>query len=73
MNGVKAVRIDEESLIVDLMEGRTISVPLAWYPRLADAEPESLGPLRRQSGGSRDRDRRYAAIAMASMESGGSE
>jgi hypothetical protein len=39
---VKAVRIDEESLIVDLMDGRTISVPLVWYPRLADAEPESL-------------------------------
>jgi hypothetical protein len=39
---VKGVRIDEDSLIVDLMDGRTISVPLAWYPRLADAQPESL-------------------------------
>jgi hypothetical protein len=28
------VVITEDSLIVDLMDGRTISVPLAWYPRL---------------------------------------
>ena len=39
---VKAVRISADSLIVDLMDGRTISVPLAWYPRLADAEPKLL-------------------------------
>lgn len=31
------VRTDEHSLIVDLMDGRTISVPLNWYPRLAHA------------------------------------
>ncbi len=36
---VRDVRIDEESLSVDLMDGRTITVPLAWYPRLADAAP----------------------------------
>ena len=29
------VRITEDSLIVDLVDGRTISVPLALYPRLA--------------------------------------
>lgn len=34
------VRFDEASLIVDLMDGRTISAPLAWYPRLARATPE---------------------------------
>jgi hypothetical protein len=28
------VAVTEESLIVDLADGRTISVPLAWYPRL---------------------------------------
>ena len=33
------VRFDEASLIVDLMDGRTISVPLAWYPRLLRATP----------------------------------
>lgn len=33
-------RCDEHNLIVDLMDGRTISVPLAWYPRLLHASPE---------------------------------
>lgn len=36
---VADVRCDEDSLIVDLMDGRTISVPLAWYPRLLQATP----------------------------------
>jgi hypothetical protein len=31
---VKAVRIDGDVLTVDLMDGRTISVPIAWFPRL---------------------------------------
>jgi hypothetical protein len=31
----QGVRVTEDSLIVDLVDGRTISVPLAWYPRLA--------------------------------------
>ncbi|KQT31216.1 hypothetical protein ASG29_14655 [Sphingomonas sp. Leaf412] len=31
------VRFDDASLIVDLMDGRTISAPLAWYPRLLRA------------------------------------
>jgi hypothetical protein len=35
-----AVRCDEHSLTVDLSDGRTISVPLAWFPRLFDATPE---------------------------------
>ena len=38
---VRDVRVDQDALIVDLMDGRTISVPLAWYPRLADASPEA--------------------------------
>ncbi|MBY0283582.1 MAG: DUF2442 domain-containing protein [Sphingomonas sp.] len=33
------VRFDDASLIVDLMDGRTISVPLVWYPRLLHATP----------------------------------
>ncbi len=39
---VKDVRITGEALSVDLMDGRTITVPLAWYPRLANAKPEQL-------------------------------
>lgn len=34
------VRFDEHSLIVDLMDGRAISAPLAWYPRLLRASTE---------------------------------
>lgn len=37
---VAGVSFDDDRLIVDLMDGRTISVPLAWYPRLFDATPE---------------------------------
>ncbi len=37
---VKSVRCADDLLIVDLVDGRTISVPLAWYPRLLNATPE---------------------------------
>lgn len=37
---VKAVYFTEETISVDLMDGRTITVPLAWYPRLLNALPE---------------------------------
>jgi len=30
----------EDALIVDLSDGRTISAPLAWYPRLLYGTPE---------------------------------
>ena len=32
--------ITADNVVVGLMDGRTISVPLAWYPRLANAAPE---------------------------------
>jgi hypothetical protein len=34
------VAITHESLVVDLTDGRTISAPLAWYPRLLHGTPE---------------------------------
>lgn len=34
------LRFTDESLIVDLADGRTITVPLSWYPRLAHATKE---------------------------------
>ena len=37
---VKDVHLTEDSLCVDLMDGRTITVPLAWYPRLLHATQE---------------------------------
>ena len=34
---VKNVRFTRDSLVVDLTDGRSVSVPLAWYPRLQAA------------------------------------
>ncbi len=34
------VHIDDEALTVDLTDGRTVSVPLAWYPRLLHGSSE---------------------------------
>ncbi len=34
------VIITEEKLIIDLADGRGISVPLAWYPRLLHGSPQ---------------------------------
>jgi len=37
---IQAVRVDDDTLTVDLADGRTLAVPLAWYPRLLYATPE---------------------------------
>lgn len=34
---VSDVRFEDDRLIVDLADGRTIAVPVAWYPRLEQA------------------------------------
>ena len=34
-----AVRFDENTMWVDLTDGRTLGVPLAWFPRLLHATP----------------------------------
>lgn len=36
---VRDVRLSDEHLSVDLVDGRTITVPLRWYPRLWNATP----------------------------------
>jgi Protein of unknown function (DUF2442) len=35
----KAVRFDDDSMWVDLEDGRTLGIPLAWYPRLLHGTP----------------------------------
>ncbi len=46
----KNVRVTDRALVVELRDGRVVSVPLAWYPRLAEGSPgerrrwELLGP-----------------------------
>jgi hypothetical protein len=34
------VRFTEDAMIVSLSDGREVSVPLEWFPRLRDATPE---------------------------------
>jgi hypothetical protein len=46
----KSVRVTARVLVVDLRDGRTVSVPLHWYPRLLHGSPrererwELIGP-----------------------------
>ena len=35
-----SVRFDDVTMWVELTDGRTIGVPLAWFPRLLHASPE---------------------------------
>ena len=37
--GARAIEVTDGLLTAQLIDGRTISVPLAWYPRLLDATP----------------------------------
>lgn len=37
---VKSVSVTDDDLIAELADGRTIAVPLAWYPRLLHGTPE---------------------------------
>jgi hypothetical protein len=34
-----SVRFDEHAMWVELTDGRTLGVPLAWFPRLLQAKP----------------------------------
>ena len=40
------VRVTEDTLTVELSDGRTISVPLEWFPRLVHARPEEVNKWR---------------------------
>lgn len=48
---VKDVHLTEETISVDLMDGRTITVPLVWYPRLLNATPEQQAKWKVSGGG----------------------
>lgn len=39
-SSAKTLRFDDYTMWVDLMDGRTLGVPLAWFPVLLDATPE---------------------------------
>lgn len=34
------VRVTDDDLIVELVDGRTVSVPIAWFPRLLQGRPD---------------------------------
>jgi hypothetical protein len=48
---VKDVHFSEDTISVDMIDGRTITAPLAWYPRLLHATPEQRANWRISSGG----------------------
>ncbi len=48
---VAEVEITEDELSVRLMDGRTISVPLVWYPRLLNATEKQRKNWRISGGG----------------------
>jgi Protein of unknown function (DUF2442) len=48
---VRGVEVSGEELTVRLMDGRTISVPVAWYPRLAEASPAERADWEIAGGG----------------------
>jgi hypothetical protein len=43
---IRTVRVTDDEIIAELMDGRTISVPLAWSWRLAEATPEQRANVR---------------------------
>ena len=42
----KSARVSEDALTIDLADGRTISAPLAWYPRLLQGTSEERNRYR---------------------------
>jgi hypothetical protein len=39
-SSAKALRFDDDTMWVDLTDGRTLGIPLAWFPILLEATPE---------------------------------
>jgi hypothetical protein len=54
-NGVitsaKAVRFDDDNMWVELEDGRTLGIPIAWFPRLLHATPEQRQKFELSVGG----------------------
>jgi hypothetical protein len=47
----QAVSFDDDSLVVDLADGRRIGVPLAWFPRLLHATKKQRARFELLGGG----------------------
>ena len=69
---VKGIYFTEDAISIDLMDGRSITVPLVWYPRLLKASPEQLNRWEICGGGygihwpelDEDFDSRYSNVAI---------
>jgi hypothetical protein len=48
---ITAVSVTDDSLTIDLLDGRTVTVPLAWYPRLLHATDAQRNHFRIIGGG----------------------
>ena len=48
---VRSVSVTDQELTVGLMDGRKISAPLSWYPRLAQATPVQRSHWQVSGGG----------------------
>jgi hypothetical protein len=48
---IQTVEVTDDTLSVDLSDGRTISVPLVWYPRLLQGSMEERNNWRLIGGG----------------------
>ena len=46
-----SISVNDDALAVDLADGRTITVPLAWFPRLAAGTPVERANWRLIGGG----------------------
>lgn len=49
--GVFKVEIADDTLSLDLNDGRFVSVPIEWYPRLANAAPAERANLQVSGAG----------------------
>lgn len=46
-----SVRFDDSAMWLELADGRTLGVPLAWFPRLLHATPEQRSRFELSGGG----------------------
>jgi Protein of unknown function (DUF2442) len=47
-----SVSVTADEVVIELADGRTVAVPLAWYPRLLHATPEERGQWQLSGRGS---------------------
>jgi len=70
----QAVSFDDDSLHVQLTDGRTVSVPLAWFPRLLAARPAQLRQVEIGGGGrGLNWDELDEDVSVAGLLAGGSQ